>query len=116
MFVAAAEHTPATWRKAGETARAEGKIYRSHDGGKTWQRLGGGIPESLKHEFGALCLEETNGNCSIFGGTTGGGNFFSGENSGGRAAVPTQLGPVLKKRDESLFWGGLKTTGELNFK
>ena len=65
MFVATAEHNPQTWRKAGPAARAEGKIYRSKDGGKNWQRLGGGLPESLKHEFGALCLEESNGVCSM---------------------------------------------------
>ena len=44
MFVAAAEHNPTTWRKAGAEARAEGKIYRSKDGGKNWQRLAGGLP------------------------------------------------------------------------
>jgi hypothetical protein len=75
MFGAAAEHNPVTWRKAGPAARGEVKIYRSKDCGKNWQRLGGWLPASLKHEFGALCLEESNGTCSIFGGTTGGEVF-----------------------------------------
>ena len=96
MFVAAAEHNPATWRKAGETARAEGKIYRSRDGGKNWQRLGGGLPESLKHEFGALCLEESNGSCSIFGGTTGGEIFCSEDNGESWTLITAELAPISK--------------------
>jgi photosystem II stability/assembly factor-like uncharacterized protein len=103
MFVAAAEHNPATWRKAGETARAEGKIYRSHDGGKNWQKLGGGIPESLKHEFGALCLEESNGNCSIFGGTTGGEIFCSEDNGESWTLITSELAPISKKGHERLL-------------
>ena len=103
MFVAAAEHNPATWRKAGEGARAEGKIYRSHDGGKNWQRLGGGLPESLKHEFGALCLEESNGSCSIFGGTTGGEIFCSEDNGDSWTLITAELAPISKKGHERLL-------------
>src|SRR5258707_9530842 len=115
MFVAAAEHTPATWRKAGETARAEGKIYRSHDGGKNWQRLGGGIPESLKHEFGALCLEESNGHCSIFGGTTGGENFFRRGKSEGRELITYVLAPDSEKGYESFFVAGREPSAKMVF-
>ena len=103
MFVAAAEHNPQTWRKAGPAARAEGKIYRSHDGGKSWQRLGDGLPESLKHEFGALCLEESNGVCSIFGGTTGGELFYSGDNGETWKLITDELAPISKKGHERLL-------------
>jgi photosystem II stability/assembly factor-like uncharacterized protein len=103
MFVAAAEHNPTTWRKAGPQARAEGKIYRSKDCGKNWQRLGGGLPESLKHEFGALCLEEADGNCAIFGGTTGGEVFCSEDNGESWTLITSDLAPISKKGHERLL-------------
>ncbi len=103
MFVAAAEHNPTTWRKAGPAARAEGKLYRSQDCGKNWQRLRGGLPESLKHEFGALCLEEANGNCSIFGGTTGGELFCSEDNGESWKLITSDLAPISKKGHERLL-------------
>ena len=103
MFVAAAEHNPQTWRKAGAGARAEGKIYRSRDGGKNWQRLGGGLPDSLKHEFGALCLEEAKGVCSIFAGTTGGEVFYSGDSGDTWELIASGLAPISKKGHERLL-------------
>ncbi|HVO94643.1 MAG TPA: hypothetical protein VMT22_17470 [Terriglobales bacterium] len=103
MFVAAAEHNPQTWRKAGPAARAEGKIYRSQDCGKSWQRLAGGLPPSLKHEFGALCLAESNGNCSIFGGTTGGEIFCSEDNGDSWKLIAADLAPISKKGHERLL-------------
>jgi photosystem II stability/assembly factor-like uncharacterized protein len=103
MFVAAAEHNPQTWRKAGPRARAEGKIYRSNDGGKNWQRLRAGLPESLKHEFGALCLEESKGTCAIFGGTTGGELFCSEDNGESWSCIASDLAPISKKGHERLL-------------
>ena len=103
MFVAAAEHNPQTWRKAGPAARAEGKIYRSKDRGKNWQRLDGGLPDSLKHEFGALCLEEWNGACSIFGGTTGGAVYCSEDNGDSWGCIASDLAPISKKGHERLL-------------
>lgn len=103
MFVAAAEHNPTTWRKAGAKARAEGKIFRSKDCGKNWQRLAGGLPESLKHEFGALCLEEANGNCSVFGGTTGGEVFCSEDGGETWNLITSELAPISKKGHERLL-------------
>jgi photosystem II stability/assembly factor-like uncharacterized protein len=103
MFVAAAEHNPATWRKAGPQARAEGKIYRSRDRGQNWQKLGGGLPPSLKHEFGALCLEEANGACAIFGGTTGGEIFCSEDDGETWTLITADLAPISKKGHERLL-------------
>jgi photosystem II stability/assembly factor-like uncharacterized protein len=97
------EHNPVTWRKAGPNARAEGKIYRSQNGGKDWQRLAGGLPASLKHEFGALCLEEVGGSCAIFGGTTGGEVYCSEDNGESWSLITDQLAPISKKGHERLL-------------
>jgi photosystem II stability/assembly factor-like uncharacterized protein len=100
MFVAAAEHNPTTWRKS---AHAGGRIYRSSDGGRNWRRLAGGLPENLKHEFGALCLEEWGDSYSVFGATTG-GDVYCGENNGERwTLIASNLAPISKKGHERLL-------------
>jgi len=100
MFVAAAEHNPTTWRKS---AYAGGRIYRSNDSGKNWQRLAGGLPENLKHEFGALCLEEWGDSYSVFGATTG-GEVYCGEANGERwTRIASDLAPISKKGHERLL-------------
>jgi phage pi2 protein 07 len=100
MFVAAAEHNPTTWRKS---AYAGGRIYRSEDRGKHWQRLAGGLPENFKHEFGALCLEEWGNGYSVFGATTG-GEVYCGEANGERwTLIASNLAPVSKKGHERLL-------------
>jgi photosystem II stability/assembly factor-like uncharacterized protein len=103
MFVAAAEHNPTTWRKAGLLAHAGGKIYRSNDGGKSWRKLGGGLPNNLKHEFGALCLEAWADGFSVFAATTG-GDVYYGEDGGERwSLIASELAPISKKGHERLL-------------
>jgi photosystem II stability/assembly factor-like uncharacterized protein len=100
MFVAAAEHNPTTWRTS---TFAGGQIYRSNDGGRNWQRLAGGLPDSLKHEFGALCLDDWGEDCSVFGGTTG-GEVYCGEEQGARwTLIASGLAPISKKGHERLL-------------
>jgi photosystem II stability/assembly factor-like uncharacterized protein len=100
LFVAAAEHNPSTWRKS---AHAGGRIYRSEDGGKSWQRLSGGLPDNLKHEFGALCLEEWDAGYSVFAATTG-GEVYCGEDGGQRwTLIASGLAPISKKGHERLL-------------
>ena len=100
LFVAAAEHNPTTWRKS---AYAGGRIYRSDDGGRTWQRLAGGLPENLKHEFGALCLEAWSNGCSIFGATTGGEVYGSEDGGAHWNLIASDLAPISKKGHERLL-------------
>jgi photosystem II stability/assembly factor-like uncharacterized protein len=100
LFVAAAEHNPATWRKS---VFAGGRIYRSRDSGRNWQRLGGGLPGSLKHEFGALCLEDWKSGRSVFGATTG-GEVYASDDSGERwSLIASGLAPISKKGHERLL-------------
>ena len=63
----------------------------------------GGLPGSLKHEFGALCLEESNDKCSIFGGTTGGELFCSDDNGDTWTLISSNLAPISKKGHERLL-------------
>ena len=103
MFIAAAEHNPSTWRKAGPLAHAGGKIYRSTDGGKNWRRMRSGLPDQLKHEFGALCIEDWGNGCTVFGATTG-GEVYCGEENGERwALIASGLAPISKKGHERLL-------------
>jgi len=100
VFVAAAEHNPTTWRKS---AYAGGQIYRSEDGARNWQRLAGGLPSSLKHEFGALCIEDWGAGYAVFGATTG-GEVYCGENGGERwTLIASDLAPISKKGHERLL-------------
>jgi len=101
MFVAAAEHNPTTWRKS---AYAGGQIYRSEDGGRSWRKLGGGLPDSLKHEFGALCIEEwSDDSYSVFAATTG-GEVYCGEDDGEYwTLIASGLAPISKKGHERLL-------------
>lgn len=103
MFVAAADHNPTTWRKAGPLAHAGGKIYCSNDGGRNWQRVGGGLSEALKHEFGALCIEEWDDGCALFAATTG-GEVYCGEEGGSCwSLIASGLAPISKKGHERLL-------------
>jgi len=57
----------------------------------------------LKHEFGALCLEEHNGTCAIFGGTTGGEVFCSEDNGESWTLITNSLASISKKGHERLL-------------
>jgi photosystem II stability/assembly factor-like uncharacterized protein len=103
MFVSAAEHNPSTWRARGALAEAGGKIYRSEDGGRSWKRLAGGLPDRMKHEIGALCLVDWGEGYSVFAGTTG-GEIYSSEDGGEHwTLIASGLAPISKKGHERLL-------------
>lgn len=45
VFVATANGTPPAWQR---NTKAEGAIFRSNDGGQSWQQLRGGLPDSME--------------------------------------------------------------------
>ena len=100
LFVAAAEHNPSTWRK---TAYAGGRIYRSDDGGREWRQLRSGLPETMKHEFGGLCIEEVNGSFVVYAATTGGEVYCGDKNGEQWSLIASGLAPVAKKGHERLL-------------
>ncbi len=99
MFVAAAEHNPATWR---ESHHAGGKIYRSTDAGQTWERLLNGLPEDTIHEFGAMTLEDWGDGFSLYAATTGGEVFASDDGGDTWVCIATDLAPISKRGHEAL--------------
>lgn len=103
MFVSAAEHNPACWRASGTPGYAGGGIYRSKDAGRTWKRLGGGLPETMQHEFGALCLESSADSYSLFAATTGGDVYWSADGGDHWSLVISGLAPISKKGHERLL-------------
>ncbi|MGH7775433.1 MAG: WD40/YVTN/BNR-like repeat-containing protein [Candidatus Binatia bacterium] len=101
MFVSAAEHNPARWRANG--GFAGGRIYRSDDGGRTWEILGNGLPDRMQHEIGALCLEDWGESFSVFAATTGGEVYCSDDGGEHWSLIVGGLAPVSKKGHERLL-------------
>ncbi len=79
------------------------KFIAARTAARTGSALAGGLPASLKHEFGALCLEEANGDCAIFGGTTGGEVYCSEDNGESWTLITDRLAPISKKGHERLL-------------
>jgi hypothetical protein len=51
LFLATAHGSPPSWLREG---RAKAAIYRSEDGGRSWQQLGGGLPDSIQRSVAGL--------------------------------------------------------------
>ena len=72
-------------------------VYRTRDGGGSWEALTEGLPEDfhyagvLRHALAADGLDE----CGIYFGTTGGQVFYSRDEGGSWQAMPAQLPRVL---------------------
>ena len=92
LFVSAAVGWPPHWYKLG---RARGKIARSRDGGKTWQRLLGGLPDGQRALFGAMTIAADADATSIFAGDSD-GQIFESRDGGDRWSVIADLPPVSK--------------------
>jgi len=92
LFVSAAVGWPPHWYKLG---RARGKIARSRDGGKTWERLLGGLPDGQRALFSAMTIAVDGGATSIFAGDTD-GQIFESRDGGDRWSVIADLPPLSK--------------------
>lgn len=94
MFLAAAQHNPATWGKS----RTSGtRIFRSTNAGRTWEVLSHGLPDPMRQEVGALCLEDCGDSFTVFAGTTD-GEVYSTEDGGNHWSLILEgLAPISKK-------------------
>lgn len=92
LFVAGAVGWPNHWYKLG---RSRTKIARSRDGGKTWQRLLGGLPDGQRAIFGAMTIEAWDGGFAVYAGDTD-GQVFESRDGGESWHIIAEVGPMSK--------------------
>jgi photosystem II stability/assembly factor-like uncharacterized protein len=92
IFVAGAVGWPPHWYKIG---RARTKIARSRDGGKTWERLLGGLPDGQRAIFSGLTLEAWDGGFALYAGDTD-GQIYESRDGGDTWHMIAEVGPVSK--------------------
>ena len=77
------------------SAAARGKIFRSRDGGKTWTRLLGGLPDGQRAVFSALTIEARQAGYSLHAADTD-GQVFESLDGGETWTVIADVPPVSK--------------------
>jgi photosystem II stability/assembly factor-like uncharacterized protein len=92
VFLTAGVGWPSHWYEIG---KARGKIARSHDGGNTWQRLLGGLPNGQRALFSALTLEAWPGGCALYAVDTD-GELFESTDEGDNWTIIAEVPPVSK--------------------
>lgn len=92
LFVAGGEGWPPNWYQIG---RSRAKIARSRDGGRSWQRLLGGLPDGQRPTFGGLALEAWDGGYAVFAADTD-GQVYESADGGERWSVVAEAAPVSK--------------------
>ena len=92
LFVAGGEGWPPNWYQIG---RSRAKIARSRDGGRSWQRLLGGLPDGQRPTFGGLALEAWDGGFAVLAADTD-GQIYESRDGGDRWSVVAEAAPVSK--------------------
>jgi photosystem II stability/assembly factor-like uncharacterized protein len=92
LFVAGGEGWPPNWYQIG---RSRAKVARSRDGGASWQRLLGGLPDGQRPTFGGLALEAWDGGYAVFAADTD-GQIYESADGGERWSVVAEAAPVSK--------------------
>ncbi len=92
LFLAAGDGWPRHWYARG---RARGKIARSRDGGNTWERLLGGLPDGQRALFSALSIEAHADGASLYTADTD-GQVFESLDHGDHWTIIADVAPVSK--------------------
>ncbi len=92
VFMTAGTGWPSNWYVAG---RGRGKILRSRDGGATWTRLLGGLPDGQRAVFSALTIEMSSAGAALYAADTD-GQVFESLNEGETWTVIADVPPVSK--------------------
>jgi len=93
MFIAAGHMSPGKWR---ENNHSGTRFGRSRDGGRTWEVLGGGLPDRLQGSVEAMFLEEAPGRTTIMAATST-GEVWSSEDLGDTWSIAINgLAPISK--------------------
>lgn len=92
LYVAGGEGWPPQWYKIG---RSRAKIARSRDGGKTWDRLLGGLPDGQRPTWGGMAMEAWPGGSAIYAVDTDGA-IYESLDQGDHWSVVAEVPPVAK--------------------
>jgi photosystem II stability/assembly factor-like uncharacterized protein len=92
VFLTAGVGWPSHWYEIG---KARGKIARSRDGGNTWQRLLGGLPNGQRALFSALTIEAWPGGSAVYAVDTN-GELFESTDKGDNWTIIAEVPPVSK--------------------
>jgi hypothetical protein len=92
LFMSAGVGWPVHWYELG---RARGKIFRSRDAGKTWERLLGGLPNGQRALFSALTIEVYGRGYSLYAADTD-GQVFESTDEGESWTIIADVPPVSK--------------------
>jgi photosystem II stability/assembly factor-like uncharacterized protein len=92
LFMSAGVGWPVHWYELG---RARGKIFRSRDAGRTWERLLGGLPNGQRALFSALTIEARPDGYSLYAADTD-GQVFESVDEGSGWTVIADVPPVSK--------------------
>ena len=92
VFLTAGVGWPSHWYQLG---RARGKIARSRDGGRTWERLLGGLPDGQRAVFSALTIEAWKDGFAIYAADTD-GQVFESVDGGDHWSIIADDPPVSK--------------------
>ena len=92
LFLAAGVGWPPHWYKSG---RAQGRIARSRDGGRTWERLLGGLPDGQRALYSALSIETHDAGFDLVAADTD-GQIFESRDGGDHWRIVADVAPVSK--------------------
>jgi len=99
IFMTAGQGWPIHWYELG---RARGKIFRSRDAGRTWERLLGGLPNGQRALFSALTIEGRKDGFALYAADTD-GQVFESLDGGDTWTIIADVAPVSKAE----FYKGL---------
>jgi photosystem II stability/assembly factor-like uncharacterized protein len=92
LFMSAGVGWPVHWYEIG---RARGKIFRSRDAGKSWERLLGGLPNGQRALFSALTIETHGQGYGLYAADTD-GQVFESLDAGESWTIIADVPPVSK--------------------
>ena len=92
LFLAAGVGWPPHWYKSG---RAQGKLARSRDGGRTWERLLGGLPNGQRALFSAISIELHSNGFELIAADTD-GQVSESRDGGDSWRIIADIAPVSK--------------------
>ena len=92
IYLAVGDGWPPHWYKRG---RARGKLLRSTDGGESWERMLGGLPNGQRALFSALTIESTPSGTNVFAADTD-GQIFESDDGGDSWSIIAETAPVSK--------------------